>query len=152
MTPTQARLNLIIYDNSLLFMISDAIILSYPINKGGTNDCNGRSTDRRGGSSETENASRYRCPAAASWQDPCLQVRGIMASQAVGFGAIRRGSEVYQEEELISVSSVTTQRTAITIGTRLTERCQLSLLRVHSMTLSYGKSRGWYGVAGGVLL
>jgi len=44
--------------------------------------------------------------------------------------------------------SVTAQSTPISIGTRLSADCCKLLLRAHSTTLSYGKSREWYGVAG----
>jgi hypothetical protein len=120
------------------------IIQRYPTGyRGGTHDPNGRVAYRRGGSTEAENASRYRQETAARGADTRLQVRGCLASQAGRSGEVYRGSEVYQEEELISVSSVTTQRTAITIGTRLTERCRLSLLHAYSATCG----KNWQGVA-----
>lgn len=107
------------------------ILEQYPTGyRGGTHDSHGRSADRRGGSAETEDASRYHQEAAARGADTRLQARGCVASQVSRPGEIYRGSEV-QEEELISVSSAATQHSAITIGTRLTERCYSLLLHVH---------------------
>lgn len=94
-------------DNPCQIVIIRDIINQYPMGyRGGTHDSYGRSLDRRGGSAETENASRYHQKVTARGADTRLQVRGCLASQDSRPGEVYRGSEVYQEEELISVSSV----------------------------------------------
>src|SRR5882762_12026985 len=103
--------------NDLQFTTSGDILEEYPTGyKGGTHDNYGRATDRRGGGTETENASRHRCPPVANWQDPRLQNRGILAREAKRVGAMDRGTKAHHEG-LISVSSVASM-CDLSIGTR----------------------------------
>lgn len=92
-------------DKHFTFVTIRDIIEGYP-SKGGTYDRNGRVTDRRGGSAETENAPRPHQATATRWTDARLQNRGIMASEAERAGSVGRGQEEQSNEELISVSSV----------------------------------------------
>lgn len=104
------------------------IINWYPTGyRGGTHDSDGRSIDRRGGSTEAENASRYHQEAAERGAHTRLQVRGGMARQTSRSREVYRGSEVHQEEELISVSSVTAHSVPIDWTRFGTECCTLSL-------------------------
>lgn len=125
------------------------IIEQYPTGyEGGTHDSYGRSTDRRGGSAETENASRYHQEVAARGADTRLQVRGGLASQVSRSGEVYRGSEV-QEEELISVSSVTAHSALITIGTRLNAECWLAVTSCLFYDVATWRVKGTVRVAGG---
>lgn len=92
-------------EKGFTFVTIRDMILEYP-SKGGTYDRNGRVTDRRGGSTETENAPRPHQATAARWTDARLQDRGIMESEAERAGSVDRGPKEQSNEELISVSSV----------------------------------------------
>lgn len=124
------------------------IIKQYPTGyEGGTHDSYGRSLDRRGGSAETENASRYHQKVTARGADTRLQVRGCLASQDGRPGEVYRGSEVYQEEELTSVSSVTAHLAPITIGTRLSAKCWLAATLCQFYDASLDRVKGMALVA-----
>jgi hypothetical protein len=156
--PTFTCASLAWYVNVLQRKTFYDMIQEYPTSKGGTDDRYGRPLNSRGGGTEAEKTSRYCQATPTRWQDTRLHNRGILAREAARPGAVYRGSEVHQEEELISVSSAATQRTAIAWNP-LTERCRVSLPCVHYSNESsriatnhHTKQRyDGYGVVGGAL-
>lgn len=125
------------------------IIAVYLKHGNGGYDVNVGISDSRGGSRETEGIRGY---GLAAYQE--AKTCGLQSQRCVAYHARRPASvpgfhQEYQTNtrklDLFAFSAAT-QRT-VADWNPSTERCRVSLLRVHSMTLPCGKSSEWYGVA-----
>lgn len=148
-TTRQLLANIATSSNTLHDRAKYGMIAVYLNHGNGGHNVNVGILNSRGGGSKTEEIDVYRDPANQERAARSLQSQRNVADHACRLTAVSRCSEEYQitgSGKLIFAFSAATRHSAIPWN-RLTERRCQSLLRVHSMTLPYGKSREWYGAA-----